>query len=163
MPSGVVLAGKTSVVPCSLHTQAAMAPTAVGILGSSLRCETHSGNDSTWLPLWHGPQTPHCIGQNLPGPSPGCVELMLDVGRGGHRLASNLGFPFQILFRSFGEKLEVKPGRISHVIGGTVVIAVPCKRPKRHNVMGVALSGALFKGFLPKNPAAYGLVNHKNW
>ena len=55
-------------------------------------------------------------------------------------LASNPGFPVRILSRSFGEKSEGKPGRISHVIGSTVVTAVPCKRPKRHNVMGVALS-----------------------
>ena len=31
-------------------------------------------------------------------------------------IALNPGFPFWILSRSFGEKSEVKPGRISHVI-----------------------------------------------
>ena len=32
------------------------------------------------------------------------------------KLASNPGFTFRILSRSFGEKSEVKPGRIWHVI-----------------------------------------------
>ena len=31
-------------------------------------------------------------------------------------VASNAGFTFRILSRSFGEKSEVKPGRIWHVI-----------------------------------------------
>ena len=30
-------------------------------------------------------------------------------------------------------------------------------------MMGVALRGVLLEEFLPKNPAAYGVVNHKNW
>ena len=35
---------------------------------------------------------------------------------GGVLVASNPGFTFRILSRSFGEKSEVKPGRIWHVI-----------------------------------------------
>ena len=65
-------------------------------------------------------------------------------------IALNPPFPFRILFRSFGEKSEGKPGRISHVIGGTVVTAVPCKCLKRHNVMGVALSRNAKKSSCPR-------------
>ena len=38
------------------------------------------------------------------------------AGLGGLTVASNPGFPFRIVSRSFGEKSEGKPGRISHVI-----------------------------------------------
>ena len=48
------------------------------------------------------------------------------------------------------KKSEVKPGRISHVISGAVVTAVPCKHPKRHNVMGVALSRSAKKSSFPR-------------
>ena len=70
-------------------------------------------------------------------------------------IASFPGSLFRILSRSFGEKSE-SLGRFGTWYGGTVVTAVPCKRPKRHNVMGVALSWYRWCSSFPWNPAAYG-------
>ena len=61
------------------------------------------------------------------------------VKEGCKMVALNRGFLFRILSCSFEEKSEGKPGLISHVISGTVVTAVPCKRLKRHNAVSVAL------------------------
>ena len=62
-----------------------------------------------------------------------CPQLSGDeqeVWMGEDSVASNPGFPFRILSRSFGEKSEGKPGRISHVIGGTVVTASTLQTPE---------------------------------
>ena len=47
-------------------------------------------------------------------------------------LALNPGFPFRILSRSFGEKSEVKPGRISHVIRWHHDVNLPSAKATRH-------------------------------
>ena len=48
------------------------------------------------------------------------------------RLASNPGFPFRILSRSFEEKSEGKPGRISHVIRWHRDVNLPAAKAIRH-------------------------------
>ena len=47
-------------------------------------------------------------------------------------LASNPGFPFRIWSRSFGEKSEGKPGRISHVIRWHRDVNLPSAKATRH-------------------------------
>ena len=47
-------------------------------------------------------------------------------------LVSNPGFPFRILSRSFGEKSEGKPGRISHVIRWHRDVNLPSGKATRH-------------------------------
>ena len=44
------------------------------------------------------------------------LALSPEISLGRDELASNPGFPFRILCRSFGEKSEGKPGTVSHVI-----------------------------------------------
>ena len=51
------------------------------------------------------------------------------------KLASSPGFPFRILSRSFGEKSEGKPGRISYVIRWqhitrNILLVVYCQGPE---------------------------------
>ena len=67
-------------------------------------------------------------------------------------LASNPGFPFRILSRSFGEKSEGKPGRISHVIWWHRDVNLSFANATRHTECGAScVSFAEAEGKMPEN------------
>ena len=77
------------------------------------------------------------IAKKLPDKAPQLVAYLRKIVhaarnfQGSVWVASNPGFPFRILSCSFGEKSEVKPGQISHVIRWHRDVNVPFAKATR--------------------------------